>query len=80
MYASAQYINIISINQKPVVYGCEIWRIFLREEHTLRVFENRALGKIFRSKGEEVRGEWRRLHNEELYVMYLSPVIIRVIK
>jgi hypothetical protein len=45
-----------------------------------RVFENRALRRIFRPKRDEVTGEWRRLHNEELYALYSSPNIIRVIK
>jgi hypothetical protein len=52
----------------------------LREEHRLRVFENRVLREIFGSKRDEVTGKWRRLHNEELYDLYSSPNIIRVIK
>jgi hypothetical protein len=52
----------------------------LREEHRLRVFENRVLRRIFGPKTDEVMGEWRRLHNEELYDLYLSPTIIQVIK
>jgi hypothetical protein len=50
------------------------------EEHRLRVFENRVLRKIFRPKRDEVTGEWRRLHKEELNDLYSSPNIIRVIK
>jgi hypothetical protein len=51
-----------------------------REEHRLRVFENRVLRRIFGPKRDEVTEEWRRLHNEELNDMYSSPNIIRVIK
>jgi hypothetical protein len=51
----------------PVVsYGCETWSLTLREEHRLRVFENRVLRRIIVSKRDEVTGEWRRLHNKEL--------------
>jgi hypothetical protein len=55
----------------PVVfYGCETWSLTLREEHRLRVFENRVLGRIFLPKRDEVTGEWRKLHNEELHNWY----------
>jgi hypothetical protein len=50
------------------------------EERTLRVFENRVLRRIFGCKRGEVTGEWRRIHNKELYALYSSPIIIRVIK
>jgi hypothetical protein len=52
----------------------------LREECRLRVFENRVLRRICGPKRDEVTGEWRRLHNKELYALYSSPNIIRVIK
>jgi hypothetical protein len=52
----------------------------LREECRLRVFENRMLRRIFGSKREEVTGDWRKLHNEELNYMYSSPNIVQGIK
>jgi hypothetical protein len=52
----------------------------LREEHILRVFENRVLRKIFGPKRDEVTGERRKLHNEELHNLYSNPDIIRQIK
>ena len=53
-----------------VLYGCEIWSLALREERRLRVFENGVLRRIFGPKKDEVTGEWRRLHNEELNEVY----------
>jgi hypothetical protein len=52
----------------------------LREERRLRVFENRVLKRIFGPKRDAVKGKWRRLHKEELYALYSSPNIIRVIR
>jgi hypothetical protein len=52
----------------------------LREKCRLRVFENKVLRRIFGPKRDEVTGEWRRLHNKELYALYSTPNIIRVIK
>ena len=62
-----------------VLYGCETWSLTLREERRLRVFENRVL-RIFGPKRDEVTGEWRKLHNEELNNLYSSSNIVRVIK
>ena len=60
----------------PVVFdGCETWSLTLREECRLRVFESRVLRKIFGPKMDEVIGEWRKLHNEELNDLY-SPNIV----
>jgi len=53
-----------------VFYGCETWSLILREERRLRVFENRVLRKIFGPKRDEMTGEWRKLHNEELNDLY----------
>jgi len=61
------------------VYGCEIWSLTLREERRLRVFENRAVMRIFGPKGDEETREWKKLHNEELNDLY-SPSIVQVIK
>jgi hypothetical protein len=63
-----------------LLYGCETWSLTLREEHGLRVFENRVLRRIFGPKRDEVTGEWRKLHNEELHDSNSSPSIIRIIK
>jgi hypothetical protein len=63
-----------------VLYGCETWYLTLREEHRLRVSENRVLRRIFGPKGDEVTGGWRKLHNEELHRLYSSPNIIRMVK
>jgi len=63
-----------------VLYGCETWLLTLREEHGLRVFENRVLRSIFGHRRDEVTGEWRKLHNEELNELHSSPKIVWVIK
>jgi hypothetical protein len=63
-----------------VLYGCETWSLTLREEHRLRVFENMVLRRIFGPKRDEMMGEWRKLHNEELHNLYSSPDIIRQVK
>jgi hypothetical protein len=63
-----------------VLYGCETWSLTLREERRLRVFENRVLRAVFGPKRDEVTGEWRKRHNEELNDRYYLPNIVRVIK
>jgi hypothetical protein len=63
-----------------VLYGCETWSLKLREEHRLRVFENRVLRRIFGPKRDEVTEEWRKLDNEELHHLYSFPDIIRQVK
>jgi hypothetical protein len=55
-----------------VLYGCETWSLTLRE--------NRVLRRMFGPRRDEVTGEWRKLHNEELHDLYSSPSIIRIIK
>ena len=63
-----------------VMYGCEPWSLTMREDRKLRVFENMVLRRIFGTMRDEVTGEWRRLHNEELNDLYSSPNIVRVMK
>ena len=53
-----------------VVCGCETWSLTLKDERRLRVFENRVLRRVFGPKRDEVTGEWRKLHNEELSDLY----------
>jgi hypothetical protein len=62
-----------------VLYGCETWSLTLREEHRLRVSEERVLRRIFGPKREE-DGSWRKFHNDELHSLYSSSKIVRVIK
>jgi hypothetical protein len=63
-----------------VSYGYETWSLILRKEHRLGVFEKRMLRRIFGPKRDEVTREWRKLHDEELHNLYLSPDIVRQIK
>jgi hypothetical protein len=69
-----------TITLPVVLYGCETWSLTLREEHKLRVIENRVLKRLFGPNRDEVTGEWRKLHNEELRELYTSPIIIIIIK
>jgi hypothetical protein len=66
-----------TITLPVVLYGCETWSLRLREEHRLRVFENRVL-RTFGSKSYEVKGGWRKLHDKELCDLYSAPNIIRI--
>jgi hypothetical protein len=63
-----------------VSHGSETWYLTVREEHKLRVFENRVLRTIFGPKWDGVTGGWRKLHNEENHNLYSSPIIIIIIK
>jgi hypothetical protein len=70
----------VNIIVPVVLYGCGTWSLTLREEHRLRVFENRVLRRIFGPKRDELTGEWRKLHSEELHNLYSFPDIIRKVK
>jgi hypothetical protein len=69
-----------SIILPVVLYGCETLSLTLREDHRLRVFENRVLRRIFGPRRDEVTGGWKKLHSEERHGLYSSPSIFRVIK
>ena len=58
-----------------VLYGCETWSLTLREERRLRLFENRVLRRVFVPKRDEVTGEWRKLHKEELMDFTPYPIL-----
>jgi hypothetical protein len=60
--------------------GVKLWSLTLREERRLRVFENRVLKRIFGPNRDDVTGECRKIHNEELNNLDASPSILRVIK
>jgi hypothetical protein len=60
--------------------GCETWSLALWQKHRPRVFENRVLRRIFGPKRDEVTGEWRKLHNEDIHNLHSSPSIIRMTK
>jgi hypothetical protein len=63
-----------------VLYGCETWSLRMGEKRRLRVFENRVVRRIFGPKRDDVTGEWRKLHNEELSALYSLPNIIQETK
>ena len=71
----SKYMNFkiyITVILPVVLYGCETWSLTLREESSLRVFDNRVLRRVFGPKRNEVTGEWRKLHEEELNDLYSS--------
>jgi hypothetical protein len=71
-------VKIYKTTIRPVVlYGRETWSLTLREEHRLRVFENRVLRRIFGTKRDEVTGDWRKLQNGELHNIYSPANIIK---
>ena len=63
-----------------VSYGCETWSLIFKEERKLRAFGKIVLRRIFGTRRDEVTGEWKRLHNEELNDLYCSPNIVRAMK
>jgi len=67
--------HVVVIKGPFVLYGCETWLLTLRVECRLRMFENRVLRRIFGPKRDEVTGEWRKLHNEELNDLYSYPLL-----
>ena len=81
LYCTESKINIYrNIILPLVLYGCETWSLTLTEERRLRVFENKVLRRIFGRDKDEVRREWRKLHNKELNDLYASLNIVWVIK
>jgi hypothetical protein len=63
-----------------VLHGCKTWSLTLTQQRGLSVSENRVLRRIFGPQRDEVTGEWRKLHNEELHILYSTPNIITQIK
>jgi len=83
-YIPLIYVYVIKVHRTiilPVIfYGCETCSLILREEHRLRVFENRVLRRIFGPEWDKLKREWRKLHNDDVNDLYSSPNIIWVIK
>jgi len=74
------YIYIYLFILPVVLYGWETWSLTLREELRLRAFENRVLRRVFGPKRDELTGEWRKVHIEELRDLYSLTSIVRVVK
>ena len=85
-FSGQNYLALLDLRHMKLLYyrlylyGCETWSLALREEHRLRVFENKVIRKIFGAKKDEITGEWGKLHNAELHALYSSPNIIRSLK
>jgi hypothetical protein len=62
------------------LYGCKNWFLILREEHRLKISENRMLRKICGMKRDKIIGGWSKLHNAELHNLYSSPNIFKIVK
>jgi hypothetical protein len=73
LFAPVSWKKYKTVILPVILYGCETWSQTLREEHSLRVFENKVLRRIFGYKRDEVKGGWRKLHNGELHDLYWSP-------
>jgi hypothetical protein len=74
-------ISIHSVLKKARLYAfSEAWSLILREERSLKVFDNRVLRRVFGPKRDEVTGKWGKLHNEELRDLYSLPNIVQVVK
>jgi hypothetical protein len=74
-------IKIHSVKTVSVVFcGCETWSVTLSEERSPRVLENKVPRKVCELKRDEVTGDSRKLHDEELHGLCSSPNVIRVIK
>jgi hypothetical protein len=85
LYSSLLFKNVKlkiyrNITVPVVLSGCETWLLTLREECRLRVVETRVLRRKLGPKRDDITGEWRKLHNEELNDLYSSPNIVRVMK
>ena len=78
--STVRLVQFITQTNKYTIYIYIYIYIYIREERKLRVFENMLLRRIFGPRRDEVTGEWRRLHNEELNDLYSSPNIVQVIK
>ena len=72
--------DIQNYNLSVVLCGCETWSLTFKEQRGQRVLENGVLRRIFGPKRDKVTVEWRKLHNDELHVLYCSPNIVRVVK